>query len=252
MTSEANLVVLKASGFGGMRRKIILGSLAVVAAVSTCQANSDFVAFMNSQIGTWEHTARQTGPEPMEWTTAEVVTRKGSGASLRWQSKQRTVFADGELRNESITTRLIKGGGWQFDGVDLSGRFYPGGKASMRIKHPQSVSTKGKWLLKGRKTMQITFWFGGYRNISTTTILSAKQWRSVVAASDGSRTGLGSDDKTISTLDSDGVMYAAIQGLVEELQERDRAMAARDKTIEDLKSKLQAVEERLDSLPPKP
>jgi len=42
--------------------------------------------------------------------------------------------------------------------------------------------------------------------------------------------GLGSDDKTISTLDSDGVMYAAIQGLVEELK-------VRDKTIEELKAK---------------
>jgi hypothetical protein len=57
--------------------------------------------------------------------------------------------------------------------------------------------------------------------------------------------GLGSDDKTIGTLDSDGVMYAAIQGLVEELKERD-------KTIGELKSKLEAVEERLNALPPAP
>jgi len=49
--------------------------------------------------------------------------------------------------------------------------------------------------------------------------------------------GLGYDDKSISTLDSDGVMYAAIQGLVEELKERDKAMAARDETIEELKVK---------------
>ncbi|MFM8720788.1 MAG: tail fiber domain-containing protein, partial [Chthoniobacterales bacterium] len=57
--------------------------------------------------------------------------------------------------------------------------------------------------------------------------------------------GLGYDDKSISTLDSDGVMYAAIKGLVEELKDRD-------KTIEELKMKLESVEQRLDSLPPAP
>lgn len=57
--------------------------------------------------------------------------------------------------------------------------------------------------------------------------------------------GLGSDDKTISTLDSDGVMYAAIQGLVAELEERD-------KVIEELKAALKAVNQRIDSLPPAP
>lgn len=56
--------------------------------------------------------------------------------------------------------------------------------------------------------------------------------------------GLGSDDKTISTLDSDGVMYAAIQGLVEELRDRDKA-------IEELKAELRALREQVDStLPP--
>jgi len=57
--------------------------------------------------------------------------------------------------------------------------------------------------------------------------------------------GLGEDDKGIGTLDSDGVMYAAIQGLVENLKERDKAIA-------ELKAKLQAIEERLKSLPPQP
>lgn len=55
--------------------------------------------------------------------------------------------------------------------------------------------------------------------------------------------GLGSGDKTISTLDSDGVMYAAIQGLVEELKDRDAK-------IGELEAKMEAMEERLSSLPP--
>lgn len=69
--------------------------------------------------------------------------------------------------------------------------------------------------------------------------------------------GLGRDDKRISTADSDGVMYAAIQGLVEELKERDKAMAARDRTIEELKAKnselsrsIEAINDRFNSLPP--
>ena len=74
--------------------------------------------------------------------------------------------------------------------------------------------------------------------------------------------GLGSDDKSISTLDSDGVMYAAIQGLVEELKDRDAKIGeleasgaelkAKSAEIDALKAKLEALEERLNSLPPAP
>jgi len=72
--------------------------------------------------------------------------------------------------------------------------------------------------------------------------------------------GLGSDDKSISTLDSDGVMYAAIQGLVEELKERDQQMADRDAKIGELEAKsaeidqlkieLRAIREQMSQLPP--
>ena len=65
--------------------------------------------------------------------------------------------------------------------------------------------------------------------------------------------GLGSDGKSISTLDSDGVMYAAIQGLVEELKERDREIAelkTKSAEVDFLKRKLEMLEERLDLLPP--
>jgi len=65
--------------------------------------------------------------------------------------------------------------------------------------------------------------------------------------------GLGRDDKSISTLDSDGVMYAAIQGLVEELKERDKATAVRDQMIEELKTELQSLREEVHGrLPPAP
>lgn len=64
--------------------------------------------------------------------------------------------------------------------------------------------------------------------------------------------GLGNDDKTINTLDADGVLFLSVKGLVEELKERDKTMAARDQNIEELKAKLQAVEQRLSSLPPAP
>ncbi len=57
--------------------------------------------------------------------------------------------------------------------------------------------------------------------------------------------GLGPSDKTISTLDSDGVMYAAIKGLVEELKERDAEIDA-------LKGEVRAIREQLNKLPPAP
>lgn len=57
--------------------------------------------------------------------------------------------------------------------------------------------------------------------------------------------GLGADDKTISTLDTDGVTLAAIQGLVEELKDRDAR-------IEKLEARLQEMSEKLNLLPPPP
>jgi hypothetical protein len=64
--------------------------------------------------------------------------------------------------------------------------------------------------------------------------------------------GLGTDDKTISTLDSDGVMYAAIQGLVEEIELRDKKIAkleawSREQEAED-RRKLEQVEAELRAL----
>ena len=64
--------------------------------------------------------------------------------------------------------------------------------------------------------------------------------------------GVGESDTGITTVDADGVALAAIQGLVEELKERDKAMAVRDKKIDELNAKLKSFEERLSSLPPAP
>jgi hypothetical protein len=75
--------------------------------------------------------------------------------------------------------------------------------------------------------------------------------------------GLGADDKTISTLDSDGVMYAAIQGLVEEIELRDEKIAqlearsveqgaASTAEITALKVELRALSEEVRGLPRAP
>lgn len=67
--------------------------------------------------------------------------------------------------------------------------------------------------------------------------------------------GLGADDKSITTLDSDGVMYAAIQGLLEELRSRDRRieeLESKSAEVETLRTKMENLEKRLNSLPPSP
>ncbi len=55
----------------------------------------------------------------------------------------------------------------------------------------------------------------------------------------------GSDDKTITTLDTDGVTLAAIQGLVEELKERDARIAG-------LEARLEALTQKVNHQPPSP
>jgi len=65
--------------------------------------------------------------------------------------------------------------------------------------------------------------------------------------------GLGYDDKSISTLDSDGVMYAAIQGLVEELKERDKEIAELKTKSAEIDDQLRALRDQVQSsLPPAP
>jgi hypothetical protein len=57
--------------------------------------------------------------------------------------------------------------------------------------------------------------------------------------------GLGSDDLTISTLDTDGVTLAAIKGLVEEIEVQDQVLAERDAQIHRLEDSLRQVREQL-------
>jgi len=72
--------------------------------------------------------------------------------------------------------------------------------------------------------------------------------------------GLG-DDTSINTLDADGVLFASVQGLVQELEERDRAaawrelqhasaLAERDGEIEGLKKDIRELKNRIDSMLP--
>ncbi len=56
--------------------------------------------------------------------------------------------------------------------------------------------------------------------------------------------GLGANDKTIATIDSDGVMFGAIQGLLEELE-------VRDEQIQALERRLGELEERFSHQPPR-
>lgn len=67
---------------------------------------------------------------------------------------------------------------------------------------------------------------------------------------------LGNDDKGINTMDADGIAFAAIQGLVEELKDRDarreRDLAERDATIRKFESELSTMRERISQLPAAP
>lgn len=64
--------------------------------------------------------------------------------------------------------------------------------------------------------------------------------------------GLGRDDKTINTLDADGVLFLSVKGLVEELKARDKAIEELQAQNEQLSRKIEAVEQRLNALPPAP
>jgi len=158
--------------------------------VVPCHANSNFVALMNSRVGTWEHQGEQTGPEKLKWTTQEVVTRKGSGASQRWESRQQIKFKDGEIRRDMMTTRLLRGGGWYTEGTYGKSWYYPDKKVKTIIKTPDGSArvARGSWTLKGRKAVSASYSVGGYKQTSTTTILSSKRWRLTGAASDGTKT----------------------------------------------------------------
>ena len=56
---------------------------------------------------------------------------------------------------------------------------------------------------------------------------------------------VGPDDKHISTVDADGVAFAAIQGLNEIVQEQNAELAAKAKEIDALKKRLDQIEKTL-------
>ena len=57
--------------------------------------------------------------------------------------------------------------------------------------------------------------------------------------------GLGQDDKMISMLDAQGVSLAAIQGLDQIVQEKDKRIDALEKAVADLGRKLQLISARI-------
>lgn len=57
--------------------------------------------------------------------------------------------------------------------------------------------------------------------------------------------GVGEDDKRIATIDPDGVAFAAIQGLSEELKDRDRKIADQQKQLQEQDQRLNTVQEQL-------
>lgn len=68
--------------------------------------------------------------------------------------------------------------------------------------------------------------------------------------------GLGDNDKTINTLDADGVLFLSIKGLVKELKQRDKEIAeikTKSAEIDRLRNELRALREQVQgSLPPAP
>jgi hypothetical protein len=57
--------------------------------------------------------------------------------------------------------------------------------------------------------------------------------------------GLGEDDKHISTVDADGIAFAAIQGLHQLVQQKDAKLGRQQREITVLKRRLQAIEAKL-------
>lgn len=112
----------------GVTRLTLLFALVLVVLTTASHANDRFIAFMNSRLGTWEHSGKQTGPEKFTWSSTEVLTRQGSGSSTKWRSAQRIVFADGLVRRDVMTTRPTKGGGWTTKGTYGKSWYYPNGK----------------------------------------------------------------------------------------------------------------------------
>jgi hypothetical protein len=65
----------------------------------------------------------------------------------------------------------------------------------------------------------------------------------------------GDDDKTITTLDTDGVTLAAIQGLVEELKERDARIAeleSKAARVDRLELEVEKIRQQIANMPPSP
>jgi len=198
---------------------------------------SNVAAAMNATVpGGSRNTATNNG---------SFVWGDGSSATASWADNTFTIRAIGGTRfytaaGTATGVRLAAGGNaW----ASVSDR-----EAKQDF---QAVDKRG--ILKKVADLPVTSW--------TYKADLSRRYIGPMAQDFHSTFGLGDDDKSITTLDTDGVLLASVQGLVEELQERDRvmawerlqnasALAERDGEIEDLRKSFRDLKAKVDSLAP--
>jgi hypothetical protein len=169
----------------------------------------------------------------------------GSSATASWADNTFTVRSIGGARFYTAAGTAT--------GVRLAARGTAWASLSDRASKQDFQPVDKREILKKVADLPVTSW-------TYKTDLS-RRYIGPMAQDFHSTFGLGDDDKSITTLDTDGVLLASVQGLVEELHERDRrmaweklqsasALAERDAQIEDLRKSLQELKTRVDSMSP--
>ena len=151
----------------------------------------------------------------------------GSSATASWADNTFTVRSIGGARFYTAAGTAT--------GVRLAARGTAWASLSDRASKQDFQPVDKREILKKVADLPVTSW-------TYKTDLS-RRYIGPMAQDFHSTFGLGDDDKSITTLDTDGVLLASVQGLVEELHERDAE-------IEDLRKSLQELKTRVDSMSP--
>ena len=136
----------------------------------------------------------------------------GAGVYARSEPPGWGVYCEGDLKAAGLR-QLFLCGGAAFDG-DVYGVFHD---ASDRNVKANFSAVEPRAILRTLAALPIQTW--NFKNKSKT-----ERHLGPVAQDFHAAFGLGQDDKHISTVDADGVALAAIQGLYQIVQEKDRQL----------------------------
>jgi len=218
---EANSATNDYASVGGGLTNVAGGAFSVVPGGTLNAAKGDY----SFAAG---HRAKANLPGQFVWADSQDVDfAAGAPNGFAVRAQGGVVFTSGQGGDNQTVSWAPGGGSWSFTSDAAT-------KENVRQINPREI-------LRRLTTVPITEWnYIGYgqRHIGP----MAQDWHAAFPIS--------TDEKTVNTAHLHGISLAAIQGLVEELKERDGKIEQLEAQNAEVQAELSAIRKQLSNLPP--